>query len=203
MIATTDAVDNSSLSPATIHYPATVSSPSPNFVPESVAESQSYYIYDSLKSCRIRLDQMKSTAKNSALLTTLFVATAAQLLSIIRDDEILKLKGVTKSQWNVLNLVSYAALLINALATAAATFLIHALNDVELAELDPLRIADTIKWAVLQWTTYLRLGIVFMAVQPLAYVWMREELLISLCITVMAASAAVGLLVVWWSRMKK
>jgi hypothetical protein len=181
---------------------------------------------------------MKSTAKNSALLvgfstictcfsshlrqTTLFVATAAQLLSIIRDDEILKLKGVTKSQWNVLNLVSYAALLINALATAAATFLIHALNDVELAELDPLRIADTIKWAVLQCTslfrgpsihvtmfptiegtTYLRLGIVFMAIQPLAYVWMREELLISLCITGMAASATVGLLVVWWSRMKK
>ncbi|KAF7375519.1 hypothetical protein MSAN_00440000 [Mycena sanguinolenta] len=79
-----------------------------------------------------RFSQMKLTVKTTVLLTTFCAAAGAQMLVVIRDDD--ALKSATKAQWDLLNLTSYAAILLNALATVASALLIHVLDDADLNE---------------------------------------------------------------------
>lgn len=80
--------------------------------------------------------------------TTLWVATAGQILGIIRDDE--ALKDATKIQQNLLNIASYAAILLNLVATIAAAFLIYIVDDIsESEDTIPLQNPSTyVKWVL-------------------------------------------------------
>ncbi|KAJ6462307.1 hypothetical protein DFH09DRAFT_1228379 [Mycena vulgaris] len=160
------------------------------------------------ESPKFRIGRVKTTVKNSALLTILFAGTAAQLLGVIRGDN--ALDDATKFQLNLLNLVSYTAILLNVMATIASIFLIHALNEINFDEAPHHAIAGklrsgafqdpNIKWVFLQWMVYGSLGMIFMIIQPLAYVWLREDPSMSIWVTMATGSATLGLFVVWWSR---
>jgi hypothetical protein len=79
---------------------------------------------------------------------------ATQLLSVIRDDD--ALGDATKFQLNLLNLVSYTAILLNVIATIASIFLIHALNEINAHHAIPGKARSgtledpNIKWVLLQ-----------------------------------------------------
>ncbi|KAJ7869135.1 hypothetical protein B0H14DRAFT_2727847 [Mycena olivaceomarginata] len=152
------------------------------------------------------IGRAKATAQNSlVVVTNFFAATAAQILGVIRSDH--ALNDATKFQLKLLNLTSYAAILLNVMATIVSVLLIHALNEINASKQTIAGAARSgvlqhpnVKWVFFQWIVLGSLGMIFMIIQTLAYVWLREGLSMGIPVTVVTASVTLVLTVVWLSR---
>ncbi|KAJ7114548.1 hypothetical protein C8R43DRAFT_1138366 [Mycena crocata] len=149
----------------------------------------------------------------SAAVTTLFASTSSQLLGSVPSD--MKLKtGPAITLLRVFS--SYTAMLFNLIATVAALFLIDRLGDIDLnqartgednpcggfvarsdSSLKLLRRFGArrhLKWIFFQWMTYLFLGILFLFIQAIMYMWVREGRVMSTVVSILTVPAIVVLL---------
>ncbi|KAJ7849269.1 hypothetical protein B0H13DRAFT_2088824 [Mycena leptocephala] len=88
-----------------------------------------------------RFSQASTILKGAALITNIFIFAATRLLRVIRSDG--ALHHATAFQLNLLNFTSYAAIVLNTVATAASVFLIYLLDHSDVPITDNAQLEST------------------------------------------------------------
>ncbi|KAJ7167036.1 hypothetical protein C8R46DRAFT_1095831 [Mycena filopes] len=172
--------------------------------------------YESPKLVKSQTAAWTATAQSAAVVTTLFAGTGTQILSTVRSDSAFDNK--TGPAMNLLLFASYATVLFNLTSTVASLFFIDRLGDLDfnhasdgldhppedyvpktrtssslelLRRFGGRRSLTLIFW---QWVVYLFLGTLFLILQAIMYMWLREgSRVISTVITLLAVPAVVVL----------
>ncbi|KAF8145600.1 hypothetical protein K438DRAFT_1991690 [Mycena galopus ATCC 62051] len=156
---------------------------------------------------RMFLSLFVAIAQSTCALTALFAITSSQLMGIIQADR--TLNTASQSVVNLLVFSSYAALLFNTLALGSSQLVLARLAAVTLdideggqgtnnqhftSALEVLcrnGAGKHFKWLLLQWLTYLFLGVSFALTQSICYVWLSEGLVMAAIVPLVLVPAAV------------
>ncbi|KAF7289764.1 hypothetical protein MIND_01350100 [Mycena indigotica] len=169
--------------------------------------------YEAPKLVQSQISAWRNTVQSAAVVTALFASLAATILGVIRQDP--AMAGSQGPENTFLVFSSYAAMLFNSITTLASLFFIDSLGDIELndaqkggerategwisrpaSSLSLLRqfgATRRIRFIFYQWFVHLCMGTLFLLLQILMYIWMRESKVLFIVLACLTAPATVVL----------